>query len=332
VNPEKFAKIKAEVVEKRKKAAESLSEQKEKVVMSPELLAKRSDAVSVVETAPEPPDYKRHIVRNAPLEQIWKYVNPLMLYSRHLGIKAKSARLIGEIERDKQALKVLEAEDPSSFQIYQAVEAVKQEYKNKDVLKPTAVYQFFRAHSEGHKVFISDENDKTLATFEFSRQAQIPHLCLADYLNDKTQSPDNMAFFVVTAGKNVRAESTRLKDNGEFLKSHILQALAIETAEAYAEYLHSFVRGAWGFPDSPDMTMMDRFQAKYRGKRYSFGYPACPRLEDQASLFKLLQPEEIGVQLTDGFMMDPEASVSAIAFHHPDAKYYSVGNQLEEGL
>lgn len=71
--------------------------------------------------------------------------------------------------------------------------------------------------------------------------------------------------------------------------------------------------------------MMERFQAKYRGKRYSFGYPACPRLDDQALLWKLLKPEEIGVQLTDGFMMDPESSVSAIVFHHPQASYFSVG-------
>jgi 5-methyltetrahydrofolate--homocysteine methyltransferase len=74
------------------------------------------------------------------------------------------------------------------------------------------------------------------------------------------------------------------------------------------------------------MTMMERFQAKYRGKRYSFGYPACPRLDDQAPLFNLIRPQDIGIQLTDGFMMDPEASVSAVVFHHPDAVYYSVGD------
>ena len=89
--------------------------------------------------------------------------------------------------------------------------------------------------------------------------------------------------------------------------------------------MHAKIRALWGFPDSPDMTMMERFQAKYRGCRYSFGYPACPRLEDQATLWKLLNPEQIGVRLTDGFMMDPEASVSAIVFHHPAAKYFSVG-------
>jgi len=99
----------------------------------------------------------------------------------------------------------------------------------------------------------------------------------------------------------------------------------VETAEAYAEMLHSQIRSLWGFPDPPEMTMMERFQGKYRGCRYSFGYPACPRLDDQAILWKLLRPEEIGVELTDGFMMDPEASVSALVVNHPAAKYFGVG-------
>jgi len=77
------------------------------------------------------------------------------------------------------------------------------------------------------------------------------------------------------------------------------------------------------------MTMLDRFQARYRGKRYSFGYPACPNLEDQTGLFNLLHPEEIGVNLTEGFMMDPEASVSALVFHHPDCTYFGVGEVAE---
>ena len=80
----------------------------------------------------------------------------------------------------------------------------------------------------------------------------------------------------------------------------------------------------WGFPDAPALTMLERFRAEYQGKRYSFGYPACPRLEDQQQLFTVLRPEELGVELTDGCMMEPEASVSALVFHHPDAFYFSV--------
>jgi 5-methyltetrahydrofolate--homocysteine methyltransferase len=108
-----------------------------------------------------------------------------------------------------------------------------------------------------------------------------------------------------------------------------LQALGIETAEAAAEWLHRRIREDWGFPDSPTMTMQDRFTSRYRGKRYSFGYPACPNLEDQTKLFQLLKPEEIGVHLTEGFMMEPEASVSAMVFHHPDCSYFSAAEETE---
>jgi 5-methyltetrahydrofolate--homocysteine methyltransferase len=87
------------------------------------------------------------------------------------------------------------------------------------------------------------------------------------------------------------------------------------------------MRAAWGFPDPPELSRKEIFQARYRGTRYSFGYPACPDLDQQAQLFALLRPEEIGVDLTEGSMMEPEASVSALAFHHPDAAYFSVGPQ-----
>jgi 5-methyltetrahydrofolate--homocysteine methyltransferase len=133
--------------------------------------------------------------------------------------------------------------------------------------------------------------------------------------------------FCVSVGKGVREIAEKLKNSGEYLKSHIIQALALESAEAYAEFLHAQLRKAWGFPDAPEMTMMERFQAKYRGKRYSFGYPDCPRLDDQAILWKVLDPTELGVELTEGFMMDPESSVSALVFHHPEATYFSVGGR-----
>ena len=117
------------------------------------------------------------------------------------------------------------------------------------------------------------------------------------------------------------------KGEGEFFKSHGIQALALETAEACAEWLHRRIREDWGFPDAPSMTMHDRFTSKYRGKRYSFGYPACPNLEDQQGIWKLLRPEEIGVRLTEGMMMEPEASVSALVFQHPDCVYFTASDE-----
>jgi 5-methyltetrahydrofolate--homocysteine methyltransferase len=135
---------------------------------------------------------------------------------------------------------------------------------------------------------------------------------------------DHLALFVVTAGEGVRERAEQAKLSGRLFFAHALQALAIETAEASAEWLHRRIREDWGFPDPPTLTMQDRFTSRYRGKRYSFGYPACPRLEDQQGIWDLLRPDEIGVKLTEGFMMDPEASVSALVFHHPDCSYFAV--------
>lgn len=328
VDKTQFASILREIEVKRaaaRDAADEIAAPKAKV----EISRVRSASVRVLDSTPQPPDFKRHVQKQIPAEQIWKYVNPLMLYTRHLGVKAKMAKLFEQIHRDPAIAKQVKSEDPSAYTVWEKVEEVKAEYAHQATLHPSAVYRFFRAASEGNSILIytDESSSKAAARFEFDRQVKGDQLCLADYLNPQGTTPDNMAMFVTTCGQGVREESARLRDKGEFLKSHILQAVAIETAEAYAEYLHSLLRGMWGYQDSAEMTMMERFQARYRGKRYSFGYPACPKIEDQALLFELLHPADIGVQLTEGFMMDPEASVSAIVFHHPDAKYFGVNGE-----
>jgi len=122
--------------------------------------------------------------------------------------------------------------------------------------------------------------------------------------------------------QGVRELSQAWKDSGEYLRSHILQALAIESAEGMAEWLHQKIRADWGVGDPPEMTIKDVLKNKYQGIRVSFGYPACPDLSDQRKLFKILDPSLIEVELTEGDMMDPEASVSALVFHHPEARYF----------
>ena len=124
-----------------------------------------------------------------------------------------------------------------------------------------------------------------------------------------------------------------MKERGEFLNSHVLQVLALESAEAFAELLHKQIRQMWGIGDPPGLSYQDLFRTQYRGRRYSFGYPACPRLEDQEQLFRLLDvTANIGVELTEGYMMDPEGSVSAVVFHHPDARYFNLSEQDIERL
>ena len=243
-------------------------------------------------------------------------------------IVVPAVRLLEKAKTDPKAKKEIQENDPRALEILESVDDVKDEFRNTEAMQPAAVFQFFLASSKGNELILH-HNDKPTA-FRFPRQRKENGLCLSDYVSPNEKDGDTVAMFVTTVGKGVRERSEQLKNRGDYLKSHILQSLAIESAEAYAELLHAQLRKMWGFPDPTDMTMMMRFKGKYRGKRYSFGYPACPRLDDQKPLFDLLDPSEAGVQLTEEFMMDPEASVSALAFHHPDSVYFSVGKTGED--
>ncbi len=251
-------------------------------------------------------------VRAVPdLREVWSYINPYMLYGRHLGYRGNFEKHLAERE-------------PKAIELYEGMEEIKREAA--EFMKIRAVWQFFEAEPEGNTLRLFAPGAKEpVHAFRFKRQRVGDRLCLADYVvPPRNGERDHLALFVVTAGAGVRERGEQAKEAGYYFKSHGLQALAIETAEACAEWLHRRIREDWGFPDPAQITMQERFTSRYRGKRYSFGYPACPDLEDQAGIWKLLRPEEIGVQLTEGMMMDPEASVSAVVFHHPDCTYFSV--------
>jgi 5-methyltetrahydrofolate--homocysteine methyltransferase len=254
------------------------------------------------------------------LDAIWSYVNPQMLYGRHLGFRGRFSEAL-----DRGDVKARELEEK--------IEAVKAECRA-GAMVVRAAWQFFEVEPAGNSihVFGGDDRSRPIATLAFPRQRKPDGVSLADLVlppqrdaQGGVRRRDHMAVFVTTAGHGIRERAEQAKASGEYLRSYALQALALETAEGVAEWLHARLRGLWGFPDAESLTRKELFQAKYRGKRYSFGYPACPDLESQATLFALLRPEEIGVELTEGFMMEPEASVSALVFHHPDAAYFSVG-------
>jgi 5-methyltetrahydrofolate--homocysteine methyltransferase len=250
------------------------------------------------------------------LNEVWSYINPFMLYGRHMGFR-------GDFE------KRFAQRDPKAVELFEGMEEVKRDAA--EFMKPRAVWQFFEAESGRELMHLfAPGAAEPVHTFRFPRQRSGDLLCLSDYvLPPQNGQRDQVALFVVTAGEGVRERAEKAKNEGYYFKSHGMQALAIESAEACAEWLHRRIREDWGFPDPPEMTMAQRFTSRYRGKRYSFGYPACPNLDDQAGIWKLLRPEEIGVQLTEGFMMDPEASVSALVFQHPDCTYFSVGDAGE---
>jgi len=267
-----------------------------------------------------PAPYLDRRVRDVPnLPEVWSYINSYMLYGRHLGFKGNFDKLLAE--RDSKALK-----------LYHDVEQVKIEAAR--FMQVKAVWQFFEAERDGNAInLFAPGGGSPIHTFKFGRQPRADGLCLSDYvLVAEEGRRDHIALFVVTAGARVREESERAKNAGEFFKTHGLQALAIETAEGCAEWLHRRLREDWGFPDPPTLTMQERFTSRYRGKRYSFGYPACPNLDDQQGMWKLLRPDDIGVQLTEGMMMEPEASVSALVFHHPDCAYFTASEVAEPAL
>jgi 5-methyltetrahydrofolate--homocysteine methyltransferase len=310
-NPEELEKI---VTEKQAKAQE-LAQRTAKVSQAGTATAVLTRQ-KTVKKAPVhvPQDLKRHLLKSYTLAHIEPYINKQMLIGHHLGVKGKIEKLLAE-------------GDEKATMVNGVVQSLIREASMNNWIEPKAMYQYFPAQADGNKVLIYESVDsgKVIETFEFPRQETEPGLCLADFLRPVGDSEmDYVGFFAVTAGKGIREIADKLKNEGRFLESHALQALALETAEGYAELIHRQMRDRWGFPDAPSMTMKDRFAAKYQGQRFSFGYPACPELEDQKKLFKLIQPEDIGINLTDGFMMEPEASVTAIVFSHPEARYFNV--------
>jgi 5-methyltetrahydrofolate--homocysteine methyltransferase len=266
-------------------------------------------AVSRTDLVPAPPDLDLHVLRRVPLAHIYPYLNLQMLLGKHLGVKGSVARLLAE-------------GDSKTLELHAVIERLEREVVERGWLEANALYRFFEARSSGDDLILYRDG-REAARFHFPRQRGGERLCLADYVRDATSGePDYVALFVVTCGAGVRQLSERWKEEGEYLRSHAIQALAIELAEALAEMLHARLRTQWGFPDPPGLALEDKLKAHYRGLRVSFGYPACPNLADQRILFDLLDPAQIGLGLTEGFMMDPEASVSALVFHHPEAKYF----------
>ena len=259
-------------------------------------------------TVPTPPDLERHVLRDVPLTHIYPYLNLQMLYGKHLGVR-------GLVER------LLAAGDPKAVEVHEIIEALKREAISRGLLAAHGVYRWYRARAAGNAIILFDPSGRETARFDFPRQRDGERLCLADYVRDD-DADDYVALFAVTCGVGVRELASGLKERGEYVRSHALQALAIECAEAFAEMLHSRMRTHWGFPDPPELAISEKLKAHYRGIRVSFGYPACPNLADQTTLFRLLEPETFGLTLTEGFMMDPEASVSGLVFHHPAAKYF----------
>jgi 5-methyltetrahydrofolate--homocysteine methyltransferase len=277
------------------------------------LPAVRSSQINAQEPALSPPDWEPHEVEFR-LPEVWPYLNRQMLLSKHLGLR-------GSVER------LAEEKDAKYLELDAIVNHVMRRAED-GWMRCRCVYRYYGANSEGNRLLLFDQAGREIGHWNFPRQQKADGLCLADFVKPLAGGErDSIALFVTTAGAGIRDRAQDLKERGEYLLSHTLQALAVETAEAAAERIHRKIREGWGLYDPPEIRMQDRLKARYQGIRVSFGYPACPNLADQDLLFRLLAPEKIGVSLTEGFMMDPEASVSALVFHHSQARYFNAAQE-----
>ncbi|OPZ78720.1 MAG: Methionine synthase [bacterium ADurb.Bin431] len=188
------------------------------------------------------------------------------------------------------------------------------------------VYGYYPCSSCGEEVILyHPESSQEWLRFAFPRESRPPHRCIADYFQPEGSGiRDLIALQVVTVGARASEEAKRLYESNAYKEYLLFHGLSVESAEALAEYWHQLIRRELGIADEDGASIEDFVVQKYRGSRYSFGYPACPDLSENRKLFTILRPERIGVTITDGELMTPEQSTSAFIVHHPQAKYFNV--------
>jgi 5-methyltetrahydrofolate--homocysteine methyltransferase len=195
------------------------------------------------------------------------------------------------------------------------------------VLVPQVVYGYFAANGDGDDLVVWTDESRSAeaARFHYPRQQAAPHLCIADFFRPiESGEVDYAAFHIVTMGAAVSEATAGLFAANEYQQYLLLHGIGVEMAEALAEYWHHRIRSEWGFVDEDGPTVAGLFRQQYRGGRYSWGYPACPDLEDNATVARLLGADRLGIEVGEetGWQYQPEQTTSAIVCHHPQAKYF----------
>jgi 5-methyltetrahydrofolate--homocysteine methyltransferase len=280
----------------------------------PETKERVKSDVSTSVDIPVPPFLGSRIVKGLNLDEIAGYLNKTALFRNQWQFRRGT-----KSESEYRDLIEKEAEP--------ALRAWLGRAKKEKLLIPQVVYGYWPARSDGNELIVYEpENpDKEIVRFDFPRQPSDRRLCLADFFRSVDSGEiDYVGFFIATMGSEASEKAHELFDSGEFQDYLYLHGLSVEMTEALAEYWHKRMRDEWGIgvEDAPDLPGL--FKQGYRGSRYSFGYPACPNLEDQEKLFLLLEPGRIGVELSEEYQLHPEQSVSAVVVHHPEAKYFII--------
>ncbi len=268
---------------------------------------------------PTPPFWGSRVVERINLQSILGYINEVMLFQVQWQYK-KQGRGSVEYERFVQA------------DVRPILHTLAAQCAREMSLAPQAIYGYWPAASDGDELVIYDPpaggaapGRRELVRFRFPRQDRAPYWCLADFWRPVSSGElDVAAFSIVTVGRRASEVARKWFEENRFRDYLHLHGLSVECAEALAEYLHKQIRMELGIAGADAREVRKLFQQGYQGSRYSFGYPACPNLEDQAKLWPLLEPGRIGITLSEEFQLDPEQSTSALVAHHPEARYFSV--------
>ena len=269
---------------------------------------------------PPVPFYGDRIVKGIPLADYVAYLDERALFRGQWGLKPGKS--------DPRTYEEIVAEEGTP-RLREWLSRVQTE----GMLEAAVIYGYWPAWAHRDQIVIGDpdEPSREIGRFSFPRQQRGRFLCLADYVRpgaadgSAPEQIDNVAFHIVTMGNAIAEAANELFAANAYREYMELHGLSVQLTEALAEYWHSRVRREWGIDhgDSPEMARI--LKQEYLGERYSFGYPACPDLEQQTLLFELLRPERVGVELSEEFQLHPEQSTSAIIFHHPEAMYFNAG-------
>jgi 5-methyltetrahydrofolate--homocysteine methyltransferase len=268
-----------------------------------------SEGVSV----PAPPFWGSRLIEHVNPRALVPYINERSLFQFQWGFRKAGRSLEDFLGWARQELRPV---------LRRMLDIAEQQ----QILRPQSVYGYWKAAGDGDDLVVFAEDGTTeLTRFTLPRQARSDGECIADYFRDIDSSErDVVGFQIVTMGAKVSDIARDWFEDNRYQDYLYLHGLGVEMAEAMAEFVHKRMRGELGFAEEDARDMDALLGQGYHGSRYSFGYPACPRLEDQEPIFRLLGAERIGVSLSDEFQIHPEQSTSALVVHHPKAKYFSV--------
>jgi len=256
-----------------------------------------------------PPFVGSRIAKGIPLDDILPYLNETALFRNQWGYRPEP----GESDPDFKS------------RVRGELRGRLDEAKAADVLVPQVAWGYFPAAADGNTLVVraGDRTGSELARFDFPRQREAPHLCIADFFRDTgSEETDYVGLVVATMGARASVRARELFAADRYVDYVALHGLSVEMTEALMEYWHRRMREEWGFADEDGPSVQGLFRQQYRGGRYSFGYPACPSLEDNATVVDLLDAGRIGVSVSDGAQLEPEQTTLAIVCHHPRAKYF----------